>query len=151
MVLRDPQLCGKFHHHNKPDQYISPAKAAAVVVATGDSGKGTLGSNATTGVHDKMKHNNKRRTPSPAMGVEPAPVSIAPLGCDRMDTEDHEAMEEGTSYESDDNSQPSSSRRVSLSPLSRRLALQFDSISILTPVKPSRSKRRKTIDTSLQC
>ena len=122
---------------------------------TGDSGNGTPGK--ITNIQD-MKH-NKRKTPSPAMGVEPAPVSLCgDGGTSMMDTEEEQIIErelvstEEEGYESeDDNTLPMHSRRVSLSPISRRLALQFDSISILAPVKPSRSKRRKTFDTSLNC
>ena len=153
VVFRDPHVCismPQLHHLNKPDRYLSP-KASTVDFATGETGKGTPGSNPTTGDQDNIRHNNKRPTPSPAMGVEPAPVSIVHRDSDRMNTEDQDAMEEETNNEGDDHSLLSSSRRVSLSPLSRRLALQFDSISILAPAKPSRSKRRKTFDTSLQC
>ncbi|CAB9508660.1 expressed unknown protein [Seminavis robusta] len=132
------------NHYTKP--YNSPTKVEeAVVVQIGDSGKGTPGNNTMIP--------NKRKTPSPAMGVEPAPVSVVPLCGESMDMDDEEKTnneQDEQSYDSDDNSLPSLSRRLSLTPVSRRLALQFDSISIYDK-KPSRSKRRKTSDTSLQC
>lgn len=96
---------------------------------------------------------NKRKTPSPVFGEEPAAVSVAHSNEEGMDTEEtHHTLETCDSteagYDSDNNMLPSPGRRVSLSPVSRRLAIQFDSISFFSPVKPSRAKRRKTLDTS---
>ena len=93
---------------------------------------------------------NKRKTPSPVVGREPAKISSNE---ESMDTEDTLRTEETwnttrAGYDSDDNTLPSPGRRVSLSPISRRLTIQFDSISFFSPVKPSRAKRRKTFDTS---
>jgi len=121
---------------------------------------------ASTTIHPLLMHDtkNKRKTPSPVMGVEPAPVSIEPL-CDHYSDnhDDNDAMhvdQEASSrgYESAVKTAttanhvmlPSPGRRVSLSPVSRRLALQFDSISFYSPIRPS-TKRRKTLDTSAVC
>ena len=117
---------------------------------------------------------NKRKTPSPVMGIEPAAVSAEPLwfenNCNNeendesMDTDDTFGNDESgyhsspiavqpTSYQHDmgeDATLPSPARRDSFTPISRRLAFQFDSISFYSPMRPS-TKRRKTFDTSAVC
>lgn len=112
---------------------------------------------APVAIVDVDNNKNKRKTPSPVVGEEPAPVSVAPMTDNSMDTEDGTLHTQETcditdaGYDSADNNMPSPGRRVSLSPVSRRLAIQFDSISFLSPVKPSQAKRRKTFDTSASC
>ena len=127
----------------------------------------SLAASMTIAVDDSK---NKRKTPSPVMGVEPAPVSAEPLFDNDHEQDESMDMEEDFNNHADeahyqpsptiqkshtlgchdDVTLPSPGRRVSLSPISRRLAFQFDSISFYSPVRPS-TKRRKTFDTSAIC
>lgn len=110
---------------------------------------------------------NKRKSPSPVVGEEPPQATHEDTMEEAvsMDEEDYEGTPETDTETSFDDSTtfdpspeiedeydtmmlPSLARRMSLCPVSRRLACQFDSISFFSPVKPSKSKRRKVLDTS---
>ena len=141
------------HQWGQQHQQLAMSAALAVEAARRKS----LAASTTTGADDSK---NKRKTPSPVMGIEPAPVSAEPFFDNSHDEDESMDMEEDEAHyhssptiqqshgchESDDDV----TRRVSLSPISRRLALQFDSISFYSPVRPS-TKRRKTFDTSAIC
>jgi hypothetical protein len=88
---------------------------------------------------------NKRKTPSPVLGEEPPSSAIITID-ESSDTESVETEDDEESH-----NMPSPTRRVSLSPVSRRLAYQFETISFFSPVKPSQPKKRKTFDTSAAC
>ena len=171
IVSRKNQLDNQQLHQQLYPKAIGEHKVAMV------GAQYFLGEAAATITFNDNK--NKRKTPSPVVGIEPAPVSVEPLYDDEVmssvDEDDdngneivsdsdrffntlgyekkqlvqtlHHDEDEG-GYESDGTLLPSPARRISLSPVSRRLALQFDSISIYSPVRLSGPKRRKICDTS---
>jgi len=155
-------------------QHTSPkAKGDNTTLPTGTKGNTASATYAATTLCGQ-ENNNKRKTPSPVFGLEPAPVSVEPLYTEVMSIDEQDkdsgdayappsAKDEeqlceagfgnGNGYDGNKGEYkclPSPSRRISLSPVARRLALQFDSISFYA-VEPSRPKRRKTCDTSVVC
>lgn len=111
-------------------------------------------------------NSNKRKCPSPIAGADPPITTTEATVKESMSIDEDEQTEletdSDTSFDDSVSFDPSpetyaeynaklptTARRISLSPVSRSLAFQFDSISFFSPVRLSQPKRRKVRDTSL--